>query len=148
MTSPTPKHQAFAKEYLVDHNAKQAAIRAGYSEHTAKQQGSRLLTYGDVQAEIAALERAQREVEAVDRRFVIAGLRDLALNAKTESNKVRAYELLGKTLRMFVNVSETTHSVDVPELKAFSLHELVAMRETLVNALPEPVEVEARVLDS
>ena len=60
MSSPNLKHQVFAKEYLVDRNATQAAVRAGYSEHTAKQQGSRLLTYVDVQDEIAALERVQR----------------------------------------------------------------------------------------
>jgi phage terminase small subunit len=63
MTSPTSKRQVFAKEYLADQNAKQAAIRAGYSERTAKQQGSRLLTYVDVQEEIALLEAAQQEAD-------------------------------------------------------------------------------------
>jgi phage terminase small subunit len=33
----TDKQQAFCEEYLVDLNATQAAIRAGYSEDTAKQ---------------------------------------------------------------------------------------------------------------
>ena len=32
----TPKQSLFCKEYLVDLNATQAAIRAGYSEKTAK----------------------------------------------------------------------------------------------------------------
>jgi len=40
----TPKQQRFCDEYLIDLNATQAAIRAGYSEKTAKEQGSRLLT--------------------------------------------------------------------------------------------------------
>jgi phage terminase small subunit len=43
------KRLVFAREYLVDQNATAAAIRAGYSENTAKQQGSRLLTKADVQ---------------------------------------------------------------------------------------------------
>ena len=77
------KRQMFATEYLVDHNATKAAERAGYSVRTAKQQGSRLLTYVDVQSEIAALEVAQLEADHVDRSFVIAGLRDLALNASS-----------------------------------------------------------------
>lgn len=34
----------FVQEYLVDLNAKQAAIRAGYSPRTAESQGSRLLS--------------------------------------------------------------------------------------------------------
>jgi phage terminase small subunit len=40
----TPKQEAFVVEYLRDLNATQAAIRAGYSRRTAKQQGARLLT--------------------------------------------------------------------------------------------------------
>ena len=39
-----PKRQAFVREYIIDHNGTQAAIRAGYSEKTAKQQASRLLS--------------------------------------------------------------------------------------------------------
>lgn len=36
----TAKQQRFADEYLIDLNAKQAAIRAGYSSKSAEQQGS------------------------------------------------------------------------------------------------------------
>ncbi|MBK7463978.1 MAG: terminase small subunit [Betaproteobacteria bacterium] len=39
----TPKQAAFVKHYLVDHNATQAAIRAGYSAKTASSAGERLL---------------------------------------------------------------------------------------------------------
>src|SRR5690606_24873160 len=44
----TPKQAAFAREYLVDLNATQAAIRAGYSEKTAYSQGQRLLKNAEV----------------------------------------------------------------------------------------------------
>jgi phage terminase small subunit len=40
----TAKQQRFVDEYLIDLNATQAAIRAGYSKKTADQQASRLLT--------------------------------------------------------------------------------------------------------
>lgn len=40
----TPRQAAFVQEYLVDKNATQAAIRAGYSPKTARSQGERLLT--------------------------------------------------------------------------------------------------------
>ena len=46
------KRALFVAEYLKDRNATQAAIRAGYSEATAKQQGSRLLTRVDVRAAV------------------------------------------------------------------------------------------------
>ena len=52
-------------------------------------QGSRLLTYVDVIEEIALLEADQQEADHVDRSFELAELRDLALNASTESNRVR-----------------------------------------------------------
>ena len=72
LKKPTPneKHQRFVVEYLKDVNATQAAIRAGYSPKTAKQQGARLLTNADVQAAVSAgqakhLERAEITAEHV-----------------------------------------------------------------------------------
>ena len=48
----TPKQQVFINEYFLDFNATQAAIRAGYSENTARIQGHRLLTNDNIAAEI------------------------------------------------------------------------------------------------
>jgi phage terminase small subunit len=48
----TAKQRAFVAAYLKDHNATQAAITAGYSERTAKQQGSMLLKQPEIKAEI------------------------------------------------------------------------------------------------
>ena len=50
----TPKQQRFVAEYLLDLNATQAAIRAGYSSKTADVQGPRLLGNVGIKAEIAA----------------------------------------------------------------------------------------------
>lgn len=61
----TPKKLMFVQEYLKDLNATQAAIRAGYSEKTAGQQGDRLLK--DVQ--VATLVQ-----EAMDKRSVETGI--------------------------------------------------------------------------
>ncbi|SEN69925.1 Terminase small subunit [Roseovarius tolerans] len=65
----TWKRDVFCSEYLKDRNATQAAIRAGYSERTAKEQGYRLLTNVHVKARVNELmsERAQRlEIETTD----------------------------------------------------------------------------------
>ena len=43
MAKLSPKQQLFADEYLIDLNATQAAIRAGYSPKTADVKGSQLL---------------------------------------------------------------------------------------------------------
>lgn len=49
----TPKQARFVAEYLIDLNATQAAIRAGYSRRTANEQGSRLLAKASVKAAVA-----------------------------------------------------------------------------------------------
>lgn len=46
------KQQVFVEEYLACWNATQAALKAGYSQKTARQQGSRLLTNVDIAEEI------------------------------------------------------------------------------------------------
>lgn len=54
MVKLTPKQKAFVQEYLIDLNATQAAIRAGYSKKTADVQGVRLL--GNVKVQDALNE--------------------------------------------------------------------------------------------
>ncbi|EOP85978.1 hypothetical protein IGM_04353 [Bacillus cereus HuB4-4] len=58
----TPKQQRFIEEYLVDLNATQAAIRAGYSQKTARKIGQENLTKPDIQTAIeeAMDERSKR----------------------------------------------------------------------------------------
>lgn len=65
----TDKQEQFCKEYLVDLNATQAAIRAGYSENTAKETGYENLTKPHIQEKIRTLkeERSKKvEVTAED----------------------------------------------------------------------------------
>lgn len=69
MANLTPKQEEFVREYLVDLNGKQAAIRAGYSPHSAEVTASKLLRVPKVAAAIAQGrgERAERvQVEADD----------------------------------------------------------------------------------
>lgn len=51
------KQEMFVNEYLIDYNATQAAIRAGYSERTARSIGQQLLTKLDIKNAI----KEQRE---------------------------------------------------------------------------------------
>ncbi len=52
----TPKQAAFVAEFLIDRNATQAAIRAGYSRKTANEQGARLLANVSVRAAIDSVQ--------------------------------------------------------------------------------------------
>ena len=62
------KQKVFAQEYLVDFNGTQAAIRAGYSKKSAKQQASRLLTNVNIQEEIRSQmeKRSERTGVTID----------------------------------------------------------------------------------
>lgn len=65
----TEKQKKFCEEYLVDLNATQAAIRAGYSSKTANEQGSQLLANISVRARIdeALAEQSKRTGVTADR---------------------------------------------------------------------------------
>ncbi len=74
----TDKQAAFVREYVKDWNATEAAIRAGYSEHKAQEQGSRLLSNVMVKA---AIERRLTQIAAiaeVDAAMVVRELLDVA----------------------------------------------------------------------
>ncbi len=65
----TPKQKRFVSEYLIDLNATQAAIRAGYSPKTANEQGARLLANVSIAQTIqkAMQDREQRTEITQDR---------------------------------------------------------------------------------
>ena len=63
------KREHFCQEYIKDWNAKQAAIRSGYSVKTADKQGSRLLTFVEVSQRVehlAAQIMKRHEIEQDD----------------------------------------------------------------------------------
>jgi phage terminase small subunit len=61
MSKLTAKQQAFVKEYLVDLNATQAAIRAGYAEKSATVEGARLLANAKVAEAVSVAQQARSE---------------------------------------------------------------------------------------
>lgn len=65
----TDKQRVFCEEYLVDYNATQSAIRAGYSPKTANEQGARLLANVSIRAYIdkALAEQSKRTGINADR---------------------------------------------------------------------------------
>lgn len=67
----TDKQQAFVNEYLIDLNATQAAIRAGYSPKTAQEQSSRLLSNVMVAKAIEEAKKAREERTEVTQDWVI-----------------------------------------------------------------------------
>jgi phage terminase small subunit len=125
----TAKQERFVAEYLIDLNATQAAIRAGYSAKTAEQQGARLLGNAKVAAAIAAGQAARAERTNITQDYVLSSIVETmerckqakqVLNRRGEpvlvetptgemvpayvfdaGNVLRGAEMLGKHLGMF-----------------------------------------------
>ena len=99
----TEKQKRFCEEYLIDLNATQAAIRAGYAEKTARVIAAQNLSKLNIQQYIAGLRDAQAERAGITSDFVVAELYRVAAS-DTElkgSDKIKALELLGRHLGMF-----------------------------------------------
>lgn len=78
--SLTPKQEAFVKEYLVDLNATQAAIRAGYSETSAGVVGSQNLRKPNIEKAIEHEMNQRQERTKVNQDKVIKELAKLAFS--------------------------------------------------------------------
>ena len=118
------RHEKFCHEYIKDMNATQAAIRTGYSEKTAKMQGSRLMTNDDIKARVKELRDAyfnenimtaqQVEYELTrialglskEKQVVIEGTGDGCSEARIidkppdEKSRLKALELMAKRHRI------------------------------------------------
>ena len=73
----TARQERFVDEYLVDLNATQAAIRAGYSAKSAHVEGSRLLTNAKVGAAISTAKRERTEATKIDAEYVLRKLHQI-----------------------------------------------------------------------
>lgn len=149
----TPKQAMFVREYLVDLNATQAAIRAGYALRTASSQGARLLNTPGVAEAVreALMARAERTQVTADRvvaelarvafgdirklfedgrpvpidqlppevAAMVAGLDVVTRGGDTvaklkRADKLRALELLGRHLGLFLEQNENKDGGGTP----------------------------------
>ncbi len=76
--SLTAKQARFVDEYLIDLNATQAAIRAGYSEKTAYSQGQRLLKVVEVATAIEDAKVARAADTGVNAAWIVERLVEVA----------------------------------------------------------------------
>ena len=70
----TAKQEIFCKEYLIDLNGTQAAIRAGYSEKTARQIAEQNLSKLDIQNRVSELKQSRNAQLDVDGTYVLKRL--------------------------------------------------------------------------
>lgn len=98
MVGLTAKQQTFVQEYLVDLNATQAAIRAGYSPKTANEQGAQLLAKLSISQAVAAGKKVRADKLQIDAEWVLTEARSTYLAARAAdklSEAVSALKLVG-----------------------------------------------------
>ena len=120
----TPKQKRFVDEYLIDLNATQAAIRAGYSARSADIIGFENLRKPNIQETLAELMAKRAEETGISAAWVLKKLRENADNAldpnlDTFNGSVanRALELIGKHLGMFVDRVDHSGEITISAIK-------------------------------
>lgn len=126
----TSKQRLFVKEYLVDLNATQAAIRAGYSKKTAGQIGEQNLKKLEIQQALTEAIQARAERVEITQDYVLSMLvKNIERAMQEEEIKIdgrgtgefkyngavanKALELLGKHLGMFKERIEYSGDVSI-----------------------------------
>ena len=105
----TDKQRTFVEEYLVDLNATQAAIRAGYSEKTAKDIGCQNLAKLYIQDAIALAMDERSERTEITSDNVLKEIAKIGFSeTEAAAAKLKGLELLGKHLVLFTDKHEHT----------------------------------------
>ena len=122
----TNKQEKFCDEYMIDLNATQAAMRAGYSNKTANEQGAQLLAKLSIKARIQELSNKIAVKTEITQEEVIESLKTArtgAEEAKQFSAAIRATELLGKHLGMFTDRIKVDNELTIHVIKRYALPE-------------------------
>ena len=127
-----PKQRLFVAEYMVDLNATQAAIRAGYSIKTANKIGPELLGKTSITEAIAEQLKNREARTLVTADYVIRSLVNVAERCQQaeevldrqgnptgeyrfdSSGANKALELLGKNLKLWTEKTEVTGKDGAP----------------------------------
>ena len=113
----TPKQLMFCKEYLIDLNATQACIRAGYSEKTANRIGTENLSKPVIRNEIDRLKAIrEKKVELTAEKVLkdIERVRGKAEDTNQFNVSLKASELQGKHLAMFTEKHQVDGEIRMP----------------------------------
>jgi phage terminase small subunit len=105
----TPKQAAFVREYLIDRNGTQAAIRAGYSAKTAKVIATENLTKPAIIEKVRLATEKQSEQTGITTDWVWRKLKEEAEDYSefsSHSARVRCTEIAAKLLGMFKEDNE------------------------------------------
>ena len=130
----SPKQERFCREYVIDFNGTQAAIRAGYSKKTANEQSAQNLAKLSIQAFIQSLQAKQNEELEITAQYLTERIKEVGercMQAEQVFDKdgnptgeykfdafasLKAWELLGKRTGYFEKDNKQKTAIFAPEL--------------------------------
>ena len=157
----TDKQSIFVQEYLKDLNATQAAIRAGYSAHTAYSIGQENLNKPEIKQAIDAAMSERQQRTAITADYVLHSLHEIAQRCMQKSpvmtkgeqaideegrhlwtfdarNAIRALELIGRHMGMFTDKNRQEETPEDMKIK-------IAIRRAVLSMEAEPnMQVQAQ----
>ena len=102
------QQRRYLLEYIATNNGTQSAIKAGYSKHTAGVTASKLLNTPNIKRALEACNKVLAEENAITTDYITSRLQTIVDGDKTtNSDKIRALELLGKWLNMWKDSTST-----------------------------------------
>lgn len=141
MTELSPKRRLFARHYITEKcNGTAAALKAGYSERTAKHQASQMLADPAVKAEVERLQAAHAEASNITMAKLFEGLGlafEVALAKENAGAMVQAIvataKLAGKWIERSEDVTERDR-LEAEKLVAAQLGEVKSAADLLADA--------------
>jgi len=120
----TPKQAKFCEQYMVDLNATQAAIRAGYSKKTAREIGKENLTKPLIAKRIkAAKEESSKDTGELVAK-VLGGYKKIAFGRISKQlnnrHKLGALDSLGRHLGLFEKDNEQQRNYSLADMAAMA----------------------------
>lgn len=154
-----PRHEHFAQLVASGKGLRESFLSVGYSAGNAASCARRLSRNDQVRARIAELELVAKNATTrggVDRDWVLSELRKIAENGESEGARVRALELIGRELAMFVDrtdhrftwdgdfskLTEAQLEVVVKQLDAMAVAHIEAQQRALPAASIQIIDVE------
>jgi hypothetical protein len=135
-----PRHELFAQLVVSGKSLTESFLSAGFSQGNAASCARRLSRNEQVRTRIAELQSVAAQVAitraTIDRDWVLSGLREIAENGESEGARVRALELCGKELGMFVD--RTDHNFQFNgDLTQFSAEQIDSILEQIEKKIEE-----------
>lgn len=112
----TPKQARFVHEYLIDFNATQAVLRAGYkmTENAAAVQGSQLIRNPKIQQAIQDQREAQAKSSMITAEWVRRQIAEIAQNEEAkDQDRLKALDMLAKMMGLYERHDEEQRVVKV-----------------------------------